>query len=99
MFDKSYGIYESGYHKGEVVMYQTKLGSVEADIAHELIARWGLVAGTPDGEDSAGRQKLALATPEDLVERACKTAELTVKEFEMRGWFMDLPAPTLDPAV
>lgn len=48
----------------------------EAKVAEEFIARWGMVAGAPDGEDSAGRAKLRLQTPEELIERAFNTAAL-----------------------
>jgi hypothetical protein len=64
-----------------------------AEIAQELVTRWGIIAARPDGEDSAGRAKLALLAPAEIVQRACDTAELLIAEFEKRGWFVELPEP------
>ena len=61
-------------------------------MAH-FIERWGLVASVPDGEDSAGRQKLRLPTPDELVTRAADIAAATWAECEKRGWLIELPAP------
>lgn len=47
-----------------------------AEVARELVARWGSVAVQPDGEDSAGRSKWRLQTPYELVERAIESASL-----------------------
>lgn len=58
----------------------------EARMACLLIERWGMIAGKSDGEDSAGRAKLDLMPPAEVVERACETAQLAVAEFERRGW-------------
>jgi hypothetical protein len=64
-----------------------------ARFAAEFINRWGAVAAIPDGEDSVGRQQMRLATPEELVERACETAELLHQSLVARGWLVDIPAP------
>jgi hypothetical protein len=64
-----------------------------AEIAQEFVTRWGMIAAKPDGEDSAGRAKLALLAPVEIVQRACDTAELLIAEFEKRGWFVELPEP------
>jgi hypothetical protein len=65
----------------------------EAEIAQEFATRWGMIAAKPDGEDSAGRAKLALLAPAEIVQRACDTADLLIAEFEKRGWFVELPEP------
>lgn len=62
-----------------------------ASIAKEMAERWGMVAALPDGEDTSGRQKLRIMTPEELVERACTVAELLWLDFEKRGWTLDIP--------
>ena len=56
-------------------MIETKVEQ-EAILAMSLIERWGMVAGQPDGEDSAGRSKLRLSTPEELVDRAFIVARM-----------------------
>lgn len=81
-YDKTFGIVIHGKHAPDP----------RVDIARDLIARWGLVAANADGEDSAGRAKLRLATPEELVARACDAAEKAYAEFEARGWLVPLPA-------
>lgn len=49
-----------------------------AKLAFDLIGRWGTVAAAPDGEDSSGRAKLRLQTPQELVNRAFECAELAM---------------------
>jgi hypothetical protein len=53
--------------------------------AREFISRWGMVAAVPDGEDSSGRAKVRLSTPEELVVRAFETAELFHKALEEKN--------------
>lgn len=62
-------------------------------LAENLLAKWGMVAATEDGEDSAGRQKMRLQTPEELAVRACDAADAIFAEFERRGWLIDVPMP------
>ena len=38
--------------------------------ALDMLQRWGMVAAVDDGEDKAGRAKIRLATPDELVELA-----------------------------
>ena len=61
--------------------------------AEEFITRWGMVAAIPDGEDSAGRAKVRLATPEEVVERAIACADLLFKRGNELGWIKDAPEP------
>lgn len=63
-----------------------------AELASHLIDRWGMVSGAPDGEDSAGRAKMRLLSPEEVVRRACDTAELAFREFSKRDWVTVLPS-------
>lgn len=58
----------------------------EARMVIELIDRWGMVAAMPDGEDSAGRQKLRLATPDELVTRAMQTTEAAFRAMREAKW-------------
>lgn len=64
----------------------------EARLASFLIERWGIVAATPDGEDSSGRAKVRALAPGELVEKACETATLAVQAFRDRGWVTLLPS-------
>ena len=68
-----------------------------ARLATDMAARFALVAALPDGEDSAGRQKLRMATPDELASRACGIAHSLWVEFENRGWLFDIPLPTPKP--
>jgi hypothetical protein len=62
-----------------------------ARMASALIEKWGMVAAAHDGEDSAGRTRLRLMTPPEVVNRACDTAEYAYAVFEKRGWLHDVP--------
>ena len=68
---------------------------LRAAMAWELVVRYGSVAGKLDGEDTHGRARLGLQTPEELVERCFKIADLYVDTAEARGL---LHAPTLTQA-
>lgn len=50
----------------------------EAKLAFSFIEKWGMVSSEEDGEDSAGRQKLRLATPEAVVTRAFEISRLAM---------------------
>jgi hypothetical protein len=60
----------------------------EARYAMQLAERFALIAADDDGEDSAGRQKLRLSTPEEVVDRACKIAHLMYVEIRDRNWML-----------
>lgn len=64
-------------------------------LAISMIERWGMIAGVEAGEDSAGRAKIRLATPEELVERAFTTATLVDAEARKRGLIYAAPEPVL----
>jgi hypothetical protein len=66
---------------------------LRAQIASEMVIRFGMVAAEDNGEDSAGRQSVIPAAPKDVVERAVTTADFLVSEFEARGWLDKLPHP------
>lgn len=70
-----------------------------AQIATDMLVRWGSVAAMPGEEDSAGRATLRLQSVEESVKRAVEMADMLVTEFENRGWFIQVPHPdvlTLD---
>ena len=73
-------------HVGKTPMvYETELPELEARFALNLLERWGMVMAEPDGEDTAGRQKLKLMSPNVLVERAFEVARLAMAECRTRG--------------
>lgn len=73
------------------IIHDTEYPNFEARLAAALVERWGMVAGESDGEDSAGRAKLRLATPQELAIRACETASQVAGEMRKRGWFVAIP--------
>jgi hypothetical protein len=75
----------------EIQVHDTDAPNWEARMACILIEHWGMVAGSDGGEDSTGRSKLRLQTPQEIVDRACETAELAVSQFRARGWVATLP--------
>ena len=58
----------------------------EAAFAMHLIERWGMIAATPDGEDSAGRAKLRPLSATEVVDRACDVSSTAFMAFRLRGW-------------
>lgn len=80
-------------HDGAVVL-RTKEVQTVGRIAIAMAERWGVVAALPDGEDSAGRQKLRCMTADELATVACDTAHALWKQFNERGWLLDIPLPT-----
>jgi hypothetical protein len=60
-------------------------------LAVQLVERWGMVAGAPDGEDSAGRQRLRMMSPDEMVVRATATANQLFWAFGDCGWMYEVP--------
>jgi hypothetical protein len=60
--------------------------NLQATMAAELLFRWGLVAGAPDGVDEAGRQKMRMLSVDEAVARACDMAAAFFVEVEKRDW-------------
>jgi UTP-glucose-1-phosphate uridylyltransferase len=64
----------------------TKCGSDHCGaMAIDLVIKWGMVAAVCDGEDSCGRAKLRLMTPDELVDRAMETARQLTKALTDTG--------------
>jgi hypothetical protein len=79
----------------DIVIASTVHPNAVARIATDIAARFALIAAIPDGEDSAGRQKLRLPTAEELASRSASIAEALWNEFQQRGWLAELPVPRL----
>lgn len=77
--------------EGRLLVHETELPGPEARLAMELVSRWGTVAGAPDGEDSAGRFKVRLMTPDELASRACEASAVLFAEIRRRGWMVATP--------
>ena len=75
----------------KMTVHDTEVFNTEARFASALIERWGLVTGKIDGEDSAGRAILKECSPEEVVNKACETAELAMQSFRRRGWMVTAP--------
>lgn len=56
----------------------------------ELIHHFGAVAGADGGEDSAGRAKLRLSTPGELVTRCYEITDMFMQACQERGEIRDL---------
>ena len=79
------------YDDRVAMVFNRKQPDAIAGEAIRIIERWALVAALPDGEDSAGRQKLRMPTPEELVGRAFDIAEAMYAEAVKRNHIFDLP--------
>jgi hypothetical protein len=60
--------------------------SLRATVAAEIVKHCALVTGLPNGEDTAGRQKLGLMSAESVASRANDIANYLVDEWEDRAW-------------
>lgn len=75
----------------EVVAYNNCVLDEAARLALTFLERWGMVAGIEDGEDSAGRAKLKLLSPDEIVDRAFTIAEKALAAAKARGHLIDAP--------
>ena len=69
-----------------VIMHDDEVMQFEGRLVVVLIERWGLVTCDESGEDSAGRQKLALMSPDAIVERCCEIARVTGSRLRELEW-------------
>jgi len=83
---------ERDYHgKKSVVAYETETLDHVGRLACVLVEKWGMVVAIPDGEDSAGRQRMRLPTPAELSSRALDIAETLMAVLRARGHVVALP--------
>jgi len=81
------------FTRPHIILHQYELPDPRATFAMSLIEKWGMVAAaTNNGEDSAGRQKLELQEPDELVERAMSITSLAFDAFKSHGWLVEVPA-------
>lgn len=84
--------YDKEMKQPTIGLHETEFLDLRAKFAMDLIARWGMIAGEPDGEDSAGRQRGKLADEVDLVNRAMLITTLAFKQFNDNEWITHLPS-------
>jgi hypothetical protein len=82
---------EHSYGDKQVKVYDTEMPNQEARFAFEMLGRFGLIAGMPDGEDSTGRQKAALLPVEETVARVFDLAHEAFRVARERGLMVALP--------
>ena len=79
------------YDDKKVVLFQTESPTQEGSFALQLVERFGLIAGQPDGEDTAGRAKARMLTPVETVARAFDLAAESFRVMRERGMLVQLP--------
>lgn len=89
------GYIEQPSYRGstEIKIYRTAVLQPQAELAVQLMEKFGMIAGTADGEDSTGRVKARLLTEQEVVDRACNCAQLAYDAFYAKGWILTIPAP------
>ena len=85
-------VFKHEYDRKYIIMqHDTEAPCAEGRFALELIGRFGLIAGEPDGEDSAGRQKGAVMPVAEVVARACDLSRAAFDALRESGWMVKVP--------
>ena len=79
------------YNEVHCVINENEQPEFEAKLAFAFIEKWGMIAGEPDGEDSSGRSKVRMATPEEVVKRAFDIARVALKQAKESGLICQMP--------
>lgn len=79
-------------HRLEPHEYRKRAFDPEAEFALQCIQKWGMVAAKDDGEDSSGRAKIKLSTPEEIVDRAFKIARLAMEHIAREDMLIHFPS-------
>lgn len=61
-----------------------------ARLSENIASKLAFVACEVDGEDTAGRQKVRLLTPQEITSRANDIAECMITDWEKRGWLVEV---------
>lgn len=77
----------------EIVICGSVVLDPRADLAERIMRQLSIICATPDGEDSAGRQRFRLMTPEEVAQRATDIADCAFEQFEKRDWLTAIPLP------
>jgi hypothetical protein len=78
--------------RNTIETWETTRLELTAELAWNLLVRWGMVSAKEDGEDTAGRQKLVLTPPADTVTRAFDIAEQFMSECQKRNYIHTSPS-------
>jgi hypothetical protein len=73
---------------------KTHTETPQAMLAMQLMTNIAIALGVPNGEDSAGRARLALMPAADVARRACDIAAAAYDQFAARGWLVPIPDRT-----
>ncbi len=79
------------FREKKVTCYDTEAMTQEGRLAIVFLEKWGMVAAKEDGEDAAGRQKMALIPVDECVARAFEMSRLAMAEARRRGLVVELP--------
>jgi len=77
--------------ENEVIRHETEMPTMEANMAFNLLEKWGMITFTDAGEDTAGRQKGKLLPVKETVKRAFDIAEAAFEEMRKRKLCVALP--------
>ena len=75
----------------DLMVHETETLSLEAQFVCDMIRQLGIVACKSGGEDTSGRQKLALLTPTEVVDRALAISQYAFEKFRENGLVTNLP--------
>lgn len=76
----------------EIKEQATRVPSLRAQIALDMVSRWGTIAGE-EGDTLCHQSSKKLMSPEALVDRGIKVADELVTRLELLGWFDAVPDP------
>ncbi len=85
------------YNPG-VSLHHSHMVTFTGGLSVKLAEHFGIITGVPDGYDDAGRQKLRLMTPKEVVDRACEIAELMTDKLIENQDLVNLGEPPADKA-
>lgn len=74
-----------------ILTHETEMLTMEGRMAFCLIEKWGMVAATVNGEDSAGRSQIIELTPDQVVDRAVSITEKALAAFRSKEWIVQGP--------
>ena len=75
-----------------VLTYHTTALNMQAELAVNMIERWGCIMSLPDDE---GKTTGRMRTPAEVVAFSCEAAARAFEQFRDRDWLLDVPAPEI----
>ncbi len=74
----------------KVIIHRTEIHDGKAQLALDLISKFGMVA-IPDGETSSGDIKLRILTSDEVITRCFDVADKAIDEIRKRSWYTSCP--------